>query len=162
MQNHLKGECTNARLFPLTSTRSDGYTHFLDDNAGRDGPAFERLQPPKFPAPTESPAPRRPAGMQTPPQVAAPPQRASGPQEPSGSPPTPGVTLNPEERPPSGASSEFSTDFSIHSVPYSEILSGAPPKDGIPAIDDPQFVSVTDADEWPADREPVILFHLGV
>ena len=117
--------------------------------------------PQSSPAPTESPAPQRPAGGQTPPQVAAPTQRASASQEPSGSPPTPRVTLDHEERPPSGASSEFSTDFSIHSVPYSEILSGGPPKDGIPAIDNPQFVSVTDADEWLVDREPVILFQLG-
>ena len=36
-------------------------------------------------------------------------------------------------------------DFSKHSVPVDEILSGGPPKDGIPAIDRPRFVSATKA-----------------
>lgn len=31
-------------------------------------------------------------------------------------------------------------DFSQHSVPLDEIVSGGPPKDGIPAIDNPRFV----------------------
>ena len=52
-------------------------------------------------------------------------------------------TLLPDdETPPRGAEQEFSTDFSIHSVSYDEILSGGPPKDGIPALDDPQFVTI--------------------
>jgi hypothetical protein len=37
-------------------------------------------------------------------------------------------TLLPEEQPPARAQSEFTTDFSKHIVPYSEILSGGPPK----------------------------------
>jgi hypothetical protein len=41
-------------------------------------------------------------------------------------------------------------------VPYSEILSGGPPKDGIPSIDAPQFIPVNEADEWLNDREPVV------
>ncbi|NIW35233.1 MAG: DUF3179 domain-containing protein [Gemmatimonadetes bacterium] len=53
----------------------------------------------------------------------------------------------------------WETDFSIHSVPLDEIMSGGPPKDGIPAIDRPRFVSVNEADEWIGDREPVILFE---
>ena len=32
------------------------------------------------------------------------------------------------------------TDFTKHSVPYGEIFSGGPPKDGIPSIDEPEFV----------------------
>ena len=71
------------------------------------------------------------------------------------------LTLLPEEDPPIGAKSQFSTDFSKHSVPYSEILSGGPPKDGIPAIDDPKFVSVEEADEWLKPQEPVVLVQVG-
>lgn len=71
------------------------------------------------------------------------------------------VTLLPEEPPPSGAAAQFSTDFSKHSVPYSEILSGGPPKDGIPPIDDPQFVSIAEADAWLDPREPVALVQVG-
>lgn len=59
--------------------------------------------------------------------------------------------------PPAGAEREFSTDFSKHSVSYDEILSGGPPKDGIPAIDAPGFVSVQEADTWLKPVEPVIL-----
>src|SRR3989442_4423095 len=47
--------------------------------------------------------------------------------------PTASATLLPDEPPPEGASAEFKTDFGRHSVPYSEIFSGGPPKDGIPA-----------------------------
>lgn len=71
------------------------------------------------------------------------------------------VTLLPAESPPSGAESQFSTDFSKHTVPYSEILSGGPPKDGIPAVDAPKFVSVEEADEWIGPQEPVALFQIG-
>jgi hypothetical protein len=53
----------------------------------------------------------------------------------------------------------WKTDFSKHSVPLSDIMSGGPPKDGIPAIDDPKFVSVGEADRWLGDREPVIIFE---
>ncbi|MGD2104347.1 MAG: hypothetical protein PVJ55_04440, partial [Anaerolineae bacterium] len=38
----------------------------------------------------------------------------------------PGVKLDPADRPPARAESEFATDFSKHSVPYDEILSGGP------------------------------------
>jgi hypothetical protein len=81
---------------------------------------------------------------------------------PTASAPPPAVapTLLPEEPPPDGAG-QFSTDFSRHSVPYDEILSGGPPKDGIPAIDVPQFVSVTEADAWLEAQEPVVLVEVG-
>lgn len=64
------------------------------------------------------------------------------------------------EPPPPGAETQFSTDFTIHSVPYNEILSGGPPKDGIPPIDLPGYVSVSEADEWLKDREPVIFVQV--
>jgi hypothetical protein len=63
-------------------------------------------------------------------------------------PPSGEALLDPDEKPPSGTQNEFSTDFSVHTVPYSEILSGGPPKNGIPAVDDPQFTSIEEADEW--------------
>lgn len=76
-------------------------------------------------------------------------------------PPVMPTLLPADERPPAGAEREFRTDFSKHSVPYSEILSGGPPKDGIPAIDHPVFVSVDEADAWLKPQEPVILFALN-
>ena len=53
----------------------------------------------------------------------------------------------------------WATDFSKSSVPFGEIISGGPPRDGIPSIDDPRFKAasaVTDIGE----REPVIQFPL--
>jgi hypothetical protein len=62
---------------------------------------------------------------------------------------------------PDGWRSEWPrTDFSRHSIPYDEILSGGPPKDGIPAIDQPKFVAVTEASDLPP-QEPVISIQIG-
>lgn len=44
-----------------------------------------------------------------------------------------------------------------------KILSGGPPKDGIPSIDSPEFVSVSEADRWIQDNELVLAIeHKGV
>lgn len=55
--------------------------------------------------------------------------------------------------------SEWKTDFTKHSIPLSEIISGGPPKDGIPAIDKPAFDTVEAAEKWLKPKEPVILFR---
>ena len=55
----------------------------------------------------------------------------------------------------------WATDFSRHTVPLEEIVPGGPPRDGIPAIDAPRFVSVRDAERWLHDREPVLVVELG-
>ena len=69
--------------------------------------------------------------------------------------------LLPDELPPLGADGQFTTDFSRHTVLYSDILSGGPPKDGIPAIDKPTFTSVQVADEYLQDLEPVVFLQIG-
>ena len=53
------------------------------------------------------------------------------------------------------------TNFDKRSVDLSEIMSGGPPKDGIPAIDRPRFVSAAAAAEWLDPREPVIALRIG-
>ncbi len=53
------------------------------------------------------------------------------------------------------------TDFSRHTVPLGDIISGGPPRDGIPPIDDPTFVTPVEADTWLEDREPVITVSRG-
>ena len=55
----------------------------------------------------------------------------------------------------------FSTDFSRRTVEWDSILSGGPPKDGIPAVDSPVFESLVAGDEWLEDVDPVILFSHG-
>jgi len=53
------------------------------------------------------------------------------------------------------------TDFARNNVAgWTEILSGGPPKDGIPALNDPQFIKVSDETKI-EDREPVIAVEIG-
>ena len=51
------------------------------------------------------------------------------------------------------------TDFSIHSVDLSEIMSGGPPKDGIPALIDPEFIAA-ETETRLSPREPVMTLEL--
>ena len=52
------------------------------------------------------------------------------------------------------------TDFTQTTIPnWVEIMSGGPPKDGIPALDDPDFMPVAD-EERIGDREPVITLEI--
>ncbi len=69
--------------------------------------------------------------------------------------------LLPEEEPPPGTASQFpKTEFRKHSVPYSEIGSGGLPRDRIPAVDTPTYVSIAEAEEWLAPQEPVVLVEV--
>lgn len=52
------------------------------------------------------------------------------------------------------------TDFARHTVDYAEFMSGGPPKDGIPAIDRPDFVSASSLREM-KPQEPVISVNIG-
>ena len=52
------------------------------------------------------------------------------------------------------------TDFSISAVPFDEIFSGGPGKDGIPAVDAPQFESIEDARPWVTGSGPVIALEI--
>lgn len=53
------------------------------------------------------------------------------------------------------------TDFSKSSVELSEIMSGGPPRDGIPPIDAPSFVSAEEAQTWLEEDEPVIALDIA-
>ena len=53
------------------------------------------------------------------------------------------------------------TEFSLTSIELKEIISGGPPKDGIPPIDTPNFDSVEEAASWIAPLEPVIAVRVG-
>jgi hypothetical protein len=44
-----------------------------------------------------------------------------------------------------------------HSIPLDEIISGGPPPDGIPPIDDPVYESIDDAAGWLDDTSPVMV-----
>jgi len=90
-------------------------------------------------------------------------QLAPTPMSPASAPataaPAPRITIAPtDERVPFNTA-EWKTNFSKRTIPLGEILSGGPPKDGIPALDDPKFVSVSDAAKWISDNEPVVLYQ---
>lgn len=53
------------------------------------------------------------------------------------------------------------TNFCRHSVPYEEIHSGGVGRDVIPAIDEPHFETIEEADVWLADVEPVLALALN-
>jgi len=53
----------------------------------------------------------------------------------------------------------WKTDFSRTTVEWSEILSGGPPRDGIPSIDDPRFEKASTV-KGLAEREPVIRLQI--
>ncbi|MBI2326728.1 DUF3179 domain-containing protein [Candidatus Curtissbacteria bacterium] len=41
-------------------------------------------------------------------------------------------------------------------IPFSELRSGGPPKDGIPSIDNPKFISLSEADKFLEEDDPVL------
>ena len=53
------------------------------------------------------------------------------------------------------------TDLSKKSIDLGELRSGGPPKDGIPAIDDPKFETVAEASRWLAQKEPLQMVRIG-
>ncbi len=57
--------------------------------------------------------------------------------------------------------SSWKTNWDKSSIDVQEIISGGVPRDGIPPVDNPQYVTVSEASEWVNDREPVILVKVG-
>lgn len=57
----------------------------------------------------------------------------------------------------------WNTDWTRHTIDYADILSGGPPRDGIPSIDNPQFadIATVDAEGWLADVEPVVALEIN-
>ncbi|NHZ70512.1 MAG: DUF3179 domain-containing protein [Proteobacteria bacterium] len=62
---------------------------------------------------------------------------------------------------PSALDNRFDESFPTPLIDPSEVVSGGPPPDGIPPIDDPRFVSITEADQWLGDVEPVLVVDVG-
>ena len=56
------------------------------------------------------------------------------------------------------ASREFGGDYSRALVSFADILSGGPPKDGIPAIDEPRFID-REAVDWLGAQESILLYE---
>ncbi len=125
--------------------RTNGQTEAVTEEAAAQAPTD----------PLDSPSPTEPPSATTLPDPT---------DEPTAAAPVDGNPTPPEyanESPPRGVSNEFSTDFTRHTISYGEVLSGGPPKDGIPAVDSPSFVSVSEADAWLRPEEPVIFLQVG-
>ncbi len=81
---------------------------------------------------------------------------------PEPTPPAPVPSTTPAPLPPSTQPAE--PEYEIKTSPSGEkyivdpakIMGGGPPKDGIPSIDNPKFVSLEEADEWIGDNELVL------
>lgn len=54
----------------------------------------------------------------------------------------------------------WNTNWERRTIEYDEVLSGGPPRDGIPSIDAPQFVNLDAAAQWLHDNEPVIALEI--
>jgi len=58
---------------------------------------------------------------------------------------------------------KIASDGTKFIIDPSKIIGGGPPKDGIPSIDNPKYVSVQEADQWIEDNELVIaIIYKGV
>lgn len=68
---------------------------------------------------------------------------------------------NPVENPTSKVWRGWKTDLTKHSIDLGELMSGGPPKDGIPALDHPRFVSIPEAQAWLKPQEPVVSLVVG-
>ena len=75
--------------------------------------------------------------------------------------PVPAAQLPEEYQLPTYMTFGWKTDFSKHSVPLNEIISGGPHRDGIPPIDNPKFVEVADPPDYMVADEPVISLELN-
>ena len=118
-------------------------------------PAAAAAQPPAVPAP---PATASPTPSTVPAQIETPPASSTQTPEAEVAEPTavPTGTPGPADAPPRLLTLGWATDFSKHSVPFSEIMSGGPPRDGIPPIDNPKYIDVADPPEYMKDNAPVI------
>ena len=74
-----------------------------------------------------------------------------------------GLLETEDDRPPAlrALTSSWNTNWTKHLVPYDEILSGGPPRDGIRSIDAPTFERPEAAAGWLAGNEPVVVLELG-
>jgi hypothetical protein len=90
------------------------------------------------------------------------PSPSSGAEPPRrGAPASPSDRASPDLSSLRVSTTGWRTDFSRASVDLGELMSGGPPKDGIPSIDSPRFESLDAARAWLADQSPVIALEIG-
>ena len=89
-------------------------------------------------------------------------EAVSGPFLPSGVQETSfGAPIIREETSVPGYGRGWGTNWNIRLIDLGELLSGGPPRDGIPALDAPTFISVAEANALYQDNSPVVHFALN-
>lgn len=53
----------------------------------------------------------------------------------------------------------WATNWSLRTISLDELFSGGPPRDGIPPIDEPSFISIEDAAQEVAETEPIVVYE---
>ena len=118
--------------------------------------------------PQENPAPSKneaATGAEAPPVASAAEEQvveqAAAPETDAPSRPGPTV-LTGDTRPAQlrALTGSWNTNWERRTIEYDEVLSGGPPRDGIPSIDAPQFVNLDAAAQWLSDNEPVITLEI--
>ncbi|MEM7128733.1 MAG: DUF3179 domain-containing protein [Chloroflexota bacterium] len=74
------------------------------------------------------------------------------------------ITIFTEDDRPSrirSATAGWNTDWTRRTIQYDELLSGGPPRDGIPSLDNPAFETYAEAALWLANNEPVISVEIN-
>ena len=75
-----------------------------------------------------------------------------------------GITIFTEDDRPANirsATGSWNTDWNRHTIQYNELLSGGPPRDGIPSLDNPTFEAAAEARLWLANNEPIISVEIN-
>ncbi len=72
-----------------------------------------------------------------------------------------GRPISRTEQRPNGWGFGWNTNFNVRTVDLDEIISGGPPRDGIPPVDSPKFVAVADEVGIYADNAPVIQLEVN-
>ena len=57
--------------------------------------------------------------------------------------------------------SAWTTNFEKRSIELTDLITGGPPKDGIPAIINPKFTTLKEASNWLDEKEPVITVSIN-
>ena len=111
-------------------------------------------------APSQPPAPTAPAASPTSAQIAAPTPAPTAAAIASDGAVSPDPDYESDFDDAGLSARGWKTDFRLHTVPYSEIRFVIP-RDNIPSIDAPKFVSPADAGEWLQDMEPVVSLNIN-
>lgn len=71
------------------------------------------------------------------------------------------IIIEPERRTLPSGPGRKPFDVTRHTIPITEIRGGGPPRDGIPALINPEMVSAREADRWLGKNDRVIGVHLN-